>query len=230
VVRDASVAHGLLYFDDDQGFELAFDPEVPASHGIQAVRLRGDDHDRLLYDLLGHPQIHRYSASATAAAVVAWTPPNAGSDSWRFEAESDWPAAAATAARVAISEGGPACASDGRGLTVTPRAAGGEGGATLSLPVPRGATPPDRKTWTVVPRALQRGGPGTATLLLLATPDGPPLARWTWDDAAKNAGAPGCLDLPAQTVELGGDRPRAWLVLQATGGAVTLDKTTLRSR
>ncbi len=233
VVRDASVAHGLLYFDDDQGFELAFDPEVPASHGIQAVRLHGDDHDRLLYDLLGHPQIHRYSAGASTAAVVAWTPPNAGSDTWRFEAESDWPATAATAARVEISEGGPSCASDGRGLTVTPMAPAGQGTATLSLPVPRGATPPDRKSWTVVPRALQRGGPGSATLLLVATPDGPPLARWTWDDAPtapKNAAAPGCLDLPGQTVELGGDRPRAWLVLQAVGGAVTLDKTTLRSR
>jgi hypothetical protein len=230
VVRDASVAHGLLYFDDDQGFELAFDPEVPASHGIQAVRLHGDDHDRLLYDLLGHPQIHRYSAGASTAAVVAWTPPNAGSDTWRFEAESDWPTAAATSARVEISEGSPACASDGRGLTVTPRTAGGEGSATVSLPVPRGATPPERRTWTVLPRALQRGGAGSATLLLVDTTDGAPLARWTWDDAPKNNGAPGCLDLPAQTVELGGDRPRAWLVLQAAGGAVTLDKTTLRSR
>jgi len=229
VVRDASVAHGLLYFDDDQGFELAFDPEVPASHGIQAVRLRGDDHDRLLYDLLGHPQIHRYSASVSTAAAVAWTPPNAGSDTWRFEAESDWPAAAVTTARVEISDAVPSCASDGRGLTVTPSVAGGQGSTTLSLPVPRGATPPDRKSWTVVPRALQRGGPGSATLLLVASADGPPLARWTWDDAPKNAAAPGCLELPPQTVELGGDRPRAWLVLQAAGGAVTLDKTTLRS-
>jgi hypothetical protein len=31
-------------------------------------------------------------------------------------------------------------------------------------------------------------------------------------------------------VELGGERTRAWLVLKARGGAVALDKTTLRSR
>ena len=29
VAREANVTHGLLFFDDDQGFELAFDPGVP---------------------------------------------------------------------------------------------------------------------------------------------------------------------------------------------------------
>ena len=42
--------------------------------------------------------------------------------------------------------------------------------------------------------------------------------------------SPTCLDLPAQPVELGGERTRAWLVLRAHGGAVALDKTTLRAR
>jgi hypothetical protein len=74
---------------------------------------------------------------------------------------------------------------------------------------------------------MQRGGKGSATLVLAAAPDGPPLAQWTWDDDAKN---PTCVDLPAQPVELGGDRTRAWLVLKAHGGPVALDKTTLRSR
>jgi hypothetical protein len=234
VVRDANVAHGLLYFDDDQGFELAFDPEVPASHGIQAVRLRGDDHDRLLYDLLGHPQIHRYSATTAAATVIAWTPPNAGSDTWRFEAESDWPPTAASTARVEISEGDPACASDGHGLTVTPIAGSASGSVTLALPVPRGATPPERRSWSVAPRAIQRGGTGAATLVLVTAPDAAPLARWTWDDASRPAGTPvgppQCIDLAPQTVELGGDRSRVWLVLEAAAGSVTLDKTTLRSR
>ena len=48
---------GLLFFDDDQGFELAYDPTALASHEMQAVRMRGDDHDRLLYDSLGHPPV-----------------------------------------------------------------------------------------------------------------------------------------------------------------------------
>jgi hypothetical protein len=227
VAREMGVANGLLYFEDDQGFELAYDPEASASHGVEAARLLGDDHDRLLYDLLGHPQIHRYTATGTTASVTAWTPPNTGSDSWRFEAESDWPGVSLEAARAEVSEGAPACASDGKGLTVRPRVAGGQGSATLSLPVPRGAVPPDRRTWTITPRAIQRGGGGSATLWLVTSLGGPPLARWTWDDATK---VPGCVDLPAQTVELGGDRPRAWLVLTASTDAVTLDKTTLRSR
>ena len=229
VVRDASVASGLLYFDDDQGFELAFDPEVPASHGILAARMRGDDNDRLLYDLLGHPPIHRYSALGPAASVVAWTPPNENSDTWRFEAESDWPALAVQAARVEVAEGAAPCASEGRGLTVTPSASGpvAEGSAALPLPVPRGAALPERRTWSVAPRAILRGGSGSATLELVTSAGPAPVARWTWQDAASS---PACVDLPAQTVELGGERPRAWLVLHAAGGAVTLDKTTLRPR
>jgi hypothetical protein len=225
VAREASVAHGLLFFDDDQGFELAYDPGLPASHGIQAVRLRGDDHDRLLYDSLGHPPVHRYVATGSSASVTFWTPPGAGSDSWRFEAESDWPPAAASGGRPEVLDS-PSCASEGRVLSLAPSGSG-DATVTLALPVPRGPTPPDRKTWNVTPRVVQGGGAGSATLVLLASLDGPPLAQWTWDDAA-NGGT--CVDLPAQPVELGGDRPRAWLVLQAHRGAVALDKTTLRSR
>lgn len=223
--REASVAHGLLFFEDDQGFELAYDPGLPASHGIQAVRLRGDDHDRLLYDSLGHPPVHRYVATGSSAAVNFWTPPGAGSDAWRFEAESDWPPTAVWGGRPEVLESAGTCASDGRVLVLSPAA--GEASVTLGLPVPRGPTPPERKTWAVTPRVMQRGGKGSATLLLLVALDGPPLAQWTWDDDAK---APTCVDLPPQPVELGGDRTRAWLVLKAHGGAVALDKTTLRSR
>ena len=225
VAREASVAHGLLFFEDDQGFELAYDPGLPASHGIQAVRLRGDDHDRLLYDSLGHPPVHRYVATGPSAAVNFWTPPGAGSDSWRFEAESDWPPAAVSGGRPEVLESAAPCASEGRVLLLSPT--GEDASVTLGLPVPRGPTPPDRKTWAVTPRVLQRGGKGSATLVVLATLDGPPLAQWTWEDDAKT---PTCVDLPAQPVELGGDRTRAWLVLKAHGGAVALDKTTLRSR
>jgi hypothetical protein len=38
------------------------------------------------------------------------------------------------------------------------------------------------------------------------------------------------LDLPAQSVELGGARTRAWFVIHAQRGTVSLDKTTLHSR
>ena len=223
--REASVAHGLLFFEDDQGFELAYDPGVRASHGIQAVRLRGDDHDRLLYDSLGHPPVHRYVATGSTATVSYWSPPGAGGDSWRFEAESDWPPAAVWGGHPEVLESPGSCASDGRVLLLSPT--GEDASVTLGLPVPRGPTPPERKTWAVTPRVLQRGGKGSATLVLVDTPDGPPLASWSWND---DVATPTCVDLPAQPVELGGERTRAWLVLKAHGGAVALDKTTLRSR
>jgi hypothetical protein len=127
-----------------------------------------------------------------------------------------------------------AAASDGRALALEPtRAGGGDGNGdgnasvTIALPVPRGPTPAERKTWMVTPRVLQRGGAGSGTLSLVATPDGPVLAQWSWDDATA-ARPPVATELPAQSVELGGDQPRAWLVLRAHGGSVALDKTTLR--
>ncbi|HEX3346299.1 MAG TPA: hypothetical protein VHS09_17065, partial [Polyangiaceae bacterium] len=222
---------GLLFFDDDQGFELAFDPMALERHEMQAVRLRGDDHDRLLYDSLGHPPVNdrssarRYTATGSTASANVWTPPGGG-DAWRFEAESDWPPADVHGGRPEVLPTPGTCASDGHVLLLTP-AAGGDASVVLEVPVPRGATPPDRKTWAVAPRVLQRGGTGAGTLVLAATPDGPPLAQWAWDDDAKS---PTCVDLPAQPVELGGERRRAWLVMKAHGGAVALDKTTLRSK
>jgi hypothetical protein len=227
VAREASITAGLLFFDDDQGFELAYDPNAVASHEVQAVRMRGDDHDRLLYDSLGHPgTVRRYVASASSASANLWTPTGAGSDSWRFEAESDWPPVTAWGGQPEVVEAGVACASEGHVLLLSPSTPG-DASVTLALPVPRGPTPAVAKTWAVTPRVLQRGSKASATLVLLAALDGPALAQWTWDDTAKS---PTCIDLPAQQVELGGERTRAWLVLRAHGGAVALDKTTLRSR
>ena len=97
----------------------------------------------------------------------------------------------------------------------------------IELPVPRGATPPARRTWMVVPRVFQRGGAGQGTIALVVAPGGTPIAQWSWADAA--AGSP-CSDLPAQPVELGAERRQAWLVVTAKGGSVALDKTTLRPR
>jgi hypothetical protein len=230
VAREANVTHGLLFFDDDPGFELACDPGVPASHGIQAVRMRGDDHDRLLYDSLGHPAIHRYVATGSTASVTYWSPPSGASDSWRFESESDWPPIAAHGGQAEVIE--TTTASEGHALALEPTGGGdGDGDATLTiaLPVPRGPTPPERKTWMVTPRVLQRGGAGSGTLVLVTALGGPPLAQWSWDDATA-AKPPVATELPAQPVDLGGDRPRAWLVLRAHGGSVALDKTTLHAR
>ncbi len=223
VLREANVSHGLLFFDDDEGYELASNPVVAASHGSLAARLRGDDHDRLLYDSLGHPPAHRYSIAAAGAAVVSWSPTGTG-DVWRFEAEADWPPFRLAGGGAERVESSNPCASDGRVLVLSP-ASNSEATVTVGLPVPRGIAPGERRVWNVAPRVLQRGGAGTAKLSLVVDPMGPPLAEWTWSDAGPG---PACSELPTRHVELGGDRSRAWLVLRATGGPVALDKTTLR--
>jgi hypothetical protein len=228
VTREAGVTNGLLFFDDDQGFELAFDPGVPASHGIQAVRLRNDDHDRLLYDSLGHPSIHRYTSTASSASVTFWTPPGSGRDDWRFESEADWPPVDVTGGKVEVIEPGASCVSEGHALSLTPHpGTGNVASVTIALPVPHGPTPSDRRSWQVIPRFFARGSGATGTVAIVLTPGGPPLAQWTWNDDGK---AGPCPEPAAQSVELGGDRPRAWVVLRAQGGPVALDKITLRAR
>jgi hypothetical protein len=249
VAREGGVEYGLLYFEDDDGFELAYDPAAQASHGMLAARMRGDDHDRLLWDQLGHPPIHKYSlppapapsASASASAsvpipaspsasasaapsVVSWTPPAEGTDTWRFEAEADWPAAAQSGGRVEVEASAAPCASDGKVLTLTPTTP--QATATLALPVPRGSTAPEKRSWVVVPRVVDRGGGGSAKLSLYANLGDKPLAEWTWENMSKT---PTCLDLNPQSVELGGPITRAWLVLSGSRGIVSFDKTTLRA-
>jgi hypothetical protein len=226
VAREANVSHGVLFFDDDQGYEMASDPGVPASHGIEAARMRGDDHDRLLYDELGHPPSHRYIVGPTSATVSPWTPPGGTTETWRFEAESDWPPLAPAHGWAEIVGATASCASDGHALALNP-AGDTEASMTLELPVPRGTSPPPRRTWMVVPRVFQRGGAGEGTMAVVLAPGGPPLATWSWTDSAS---APSCSDLVGQPVELGAERRTAWLVVTARGGSVAVDKTTLRPR
>jgi hypothetical protein len=228
--REANVPHGLLFFDDDEGYALAHEPGLAASHGVQAVRMRSDDHDRLLFDLLGHPQTHRYIATPLSVAVPAWSPPGGSNDTWRFEAENDWPPAAHKGARAAVLDAtGVSCASDARALLVEPETPPG-GSVTLALPLPRGATLPERTSWVVVPRVIQRGGAGAGTIDLVLEPDDKPLTTWTWSDALSgNTKTPTCTELPGRSVEVG-KASRAWLIVRAAGGDVAVDKTTLRPR
>jgi hypothetical protein len=229
VTREANVGSGLLYFDDDLGYELSSDPGVAASHGIEAVRLRSDDHDRLLFDDLGHPAVHRYVVGPSTASIAPFAPGGSG-DNWRFEAESDWPLATAHGRSEVSTELG-SCASNGRVLTVTPSSPALEATALLELPVPK-AVAGARRGWAIAPRAFQRGGPGSGHLALLLSPGGPPVAEWSWTDtgAATKPGNKTCIDLPPQPVELGAERRLAWLAFRATGGAASFDRTVLRGR
>ena len=160
--------------------------------------------------------------------MSSWTPN--GGDTWRFEAEADFPPVATSDPRLGRAEVVDAlgtCASDSHALAIVPTGAG-DASVTLELPVPRGASPAPRRTWVVTPRTFERGGPGTGEVAVVASPGGPPLAQWSWTDS--NRGAPTCADLPGKPVELGGDLTRAWLVVTAHGGAVALDRTSLRAR
>lgn len=236
VLREANVSHGLLFFEDDSGYELAHDPGVTASHGIEAARMLGDDHDRLLYDSLGHPPVHRYIAAAAGASVAGWASQNAGSETWHFEAESDWPPVAQVGGWSDVVSGADACVSEGRVVRLTPGASN-DASAMLALPVPRGTAPGERR-WMVAPRIFQQGLGGDGVLALVTHPVGTlpsltslaqrsrdkPLAEWSWSDSGNQAA---CIDLPPQTVALGEPRTRAWLVVRAHGGPVMLDKTTI---
>jgi len=215
VPRDLNVSHGLIFFEDDEGFELAAEPEATASHGIEAARLRSDDHDRLLFDILGHPPAHRYVVPKTGAPTLPTFSPGSG-DTWRFEAEADL-----------VPPAGSIVDAAGCGTDVHAVAIDAESTATIELPIPRGAAPPERRTWQVVPRILDRGGRGSGTLELFAAAGGPPLAHWTWTESAKS---PRCFDLAAQHVELGGDRSHAWWVMTAHGGSAAFDRTVLRPK
>jgi hypothetical protein len=229
VAREAGATHGLLFFDDDDGYEFAHDPSATASHGLEAARVRGDDHDRLLYDLLGRPPTHRHVSAHTGASVTSWTPN--GGDLWRFEAEADYPPVAVSdpgVGRAEVVDAIGTCASDAHALAITPTGAA-EATVTIELPVPRStAGGGARRSWLVTPRSFQRGGPGEADLALVTSLGGPPVAQWTWTDVIR--GAPLCADLQPKSVELGGDITRAWLVVTAKGGSVALDRTTLRAR
>jgi hypothetical protein len=234
--RESNVTHGLLFFDDDDGYQIASNPGAPASRAIVAARMRGDDHDRLLYDILGHPPSHRYVASgpgASAPTLPNFTPPGSG-DTWRFEAETDLPPAWQSSrpyggAGLVSQVESPPCGPDAHALSLDP-AAGNEASVTIELPIPRGASASARRIWMVTPRTFERGGGGTATLTLVTTLSGPgaspPLAQWKWSDSTRGR----CAELPPQAVELGGDRTHAWWILTARDGPVGLDRTVLRPR
>lgn len=227
---------GLLFFDTDHGFDLAFDPFVKPSQGVLAARLRGDDHDRLLVDRLEHPPAHVYRADGVDTkrpSVIGWTAKGGGTkDIWHFESEADWPP---------LAQGGGgwiqpiwasnSCASGGRVLTLHSEPGGAPAHATLELPVPRTGK------WVVVPRVMRRGGKGHATLRLIASGRAPLPSDaklvWEWNDGDSGA-APGkdvCAELPAletaRGVEL--DVAGAEWELTATDGDVSLDQTTLKA-
>jgi hypothetical protein len=227
VLQEAGATTGLVFFDDDQAFELAAVPGLEAKSGVQAARLRGDDHDRVAYERAaadGHPPARRYLATASSASIPFWSP---GSNQifWRFEAESDWPpmmVSAGSASRLQVTA---SCVSGASALGLTPNGPG-QASLTLELPVPTAPIAAPSRIWTVTPRIYELGRPAEGSLdVVLDSPANAPLAHWSWTDEGKG---PTCRDLAAAVVDLGRAPTKAWLILTARGGEVALDRTLLR--
>ena len=242
-VQGTGAEHGLVFFDTDHGFDLAYDPlEDPAVKGahkesdslaprdpdapvpitLRAVRKRNDDGDRLVYDKAGHPQTFRYLFDPQAAPadpkVEAWTPTRIGPrDAWRFEAESSWPPLEqhdAWAEPVWIDG-----LSGGRALVVHgPDAEGATGEIDATLPVPG-----TDAVWTFTPRVDIRGIRGHAELTIGTAPD---QVTWTWDDTPPAMIGPRDLatqNLATHTHDTVPARLRV-------SGQVTWDRTMVRAR
>jgi hypothetical protein len=251
VAREGNVQHGLVYFESEQGFDLAYEPDVTPSHGLLAARLKGDDHDRLLYDRLGHPATHKYlDPTGSPAQAVFWVPPSpntsaAYGEEWRFESESDWPPLSEKGGRAdVVTLGTTSCASGGAVLTVTPAGAGAAE-VTIDLQTSRSTK------WTIVPRIVQRGGHGKGKLSVHGVDV---TEEWTFTDelpasaAASSAPPPpekpapeNCLELTPKPLifppipgtaqaNVEDDAPRVTLVIDAEGGPVSVDRVMLRQK
>jgi hypothetical protein len=233
--------HGLVYFDTDHGFDLAYDPrqdpavkkantedealapkdpDAPAPISLRAVRHRNDDGDRLVYDRAGKPASFRYVFDPQAAPaepkVEAWTPTRIGPrDSWRFEAESSWPPLEqhdAWAEPVWIDG-----LSNGRALVATGPDEG-TGEIVTTLPVPGSDA-----VWTFTPRIVMRGIRGHAELIIGTAPD---QVTWTWDDVAPTMLGP--RELATQNVATHGQATVP--VHLRVSGQVAWDRTMVRAR
>ncbi len=282
VVARAGVARGLVFVETDHGFNLGHDPRLaaggPNAPGIVVARLRGDDHDRLLDDALGHAGAYVYrfdtagppvpltpfatvgelargplaaplsGAGVATAHLDRWLPPPAaahdGHDTWRFEAEVDWPPLAQTGGWAEPAWMTGTCASDGRALVLHPEDPGHAASSMrIALPVPRAGV------WSITPRLVRTGTGGQGAVVLTARARGE-IARWAWGaspspsrspapDSRPGGGGPAsvarCEDLPPRDLALDpGDAVSIELsIAPAAPGspaefAVALDRTTLR--
>jgi hypothetical protein len=228
LARSGVANASLVFVDTDHAFALGHDPAARIKAGGMVVaRLRNDDRDRLLYDRLDHPPTYLYRYDTRAAAghpgepavplAAPWAPPGLG-DELRFEAEAEWPALAQTGG-FALPIYTEACASNMRALTLTPSPLAGRASARLSVPVPQSGR------YQVAVRVVQDARVPHVETRGPSIPNGSLHLggkAWTWVDIAGGA----CADLPLQEVLL--EAPTATLVLEAEGGAVTLDRITLK--
>jgi hypothetical protein len=186
----------------------------------------------LLYERLGHPPAWKYRFlpdspelpahplaprhETSAGEVQPWTPPAGGAgDSWRFEAENEWPPLAQTGSAWAepiwVTDTCASPAGSGRALAIHADSAGGT--VVLALPIPRAGA------WRLTPRFLVDGETKGVRLEVLGDDDAV-LTAWTPNET----GGPGvggerktCIDAPARVITVTDDRSLRLAVVVPAG-------------
>jgi hypothetical protein len=226
---NAHATAGLVFVDTDHAFALGYDPAARPQTRAVFARLRDDDRDRMLYDKLDRPPtwVYRFDRPGPKAPgeppplanafVNAYAPQPIKDDTYRFEAEAEWPALEQKGG-FAASQGGPACASHAWGLFVVPTGPEQTAEVTLDLPVP------ETGKWELSVRSMQnaryphepKAPDGTIAEVRVA---GVTLS-WTTTGSAL------CLDIPPKVVAL--TAPSTPVVVVAKGGTIALDTFTLK--
>jgi hypothetical protein len=221
-LAQAGLTTGLLYVDTDHGFALGHTPGATVANGVVVARRRDDDHDRLLWERLGHPPTFAYGRDTDGPSPVRpFLPPAAsdviGHEAWRFEGESDWPPLTQSNGWAWPRWESTTCASGGRVLELVPtRHPGAPTTATVTVAIPS----PRPGAWRVSPSLLRRLGDGTGALTLRNSLE--ILAHWELSPPSTTAT---CVALEPLTVTLSASE--ITLELEARDGPVALDKVVL---
>jgi len=126
LLERAGVERGLLLVGTDHGFNLAHVPGARApERELVVARWRGDDHDRVLWELLGRPPAHRYAfdpgAPDGAPRLSAYRP--SADPTLRLELEHQWPPLAVGGGFAHPEHRSEPCSSAGRALRLRPAGA-----------------------------------------------------------------------------------------------------------
>jgi hypothetical protein len=123
VLKAHGVDNGLIFVNTDHGFNLGHAPgQTDPERAVVVARLRGDAHDRLLWERLGRPRALRYAYDPFVTGAVPtlreYRPDKI--KQLRFEAENLWPPLATRSGWAHPTHLGSGCASAGRGLRLRP--------------------------------------------------------------------------------------------------------------
>jgi hypothetical protein len=127
VLEAANIRSGMVFFDTDHGFNLAFDPDPSAP--IRAARYKGDALDRFAWERAGKPPSFRYRYDFSTGHDVTPFDPSASPNV--IEAESLWPPRAQSGGYAEVIFASGTCASNERLLLLQ-----GKDAVTVTLDLP----------------------------------------------------------------------------------------------